>query len=73
MFGDLWETVGRIRVPVMLARGMLPESVIRDEDEAELRRRLPDVDVVRFEKAGHSIQGDMPVELARAIESFVDS
>jgi pimeloyl-ACP methyl ester carboxylesterase len=73
MFGDLWETVARIGVPVMLARGMLPQSVVRDEDETELRRRLPDVEVVRFENAGHSIQGDMPVELARAIESFVFS
>jgi hypothetical protein len=29
--------------------------------------------VVHFEKAGHSIQGDMPVELAREIEAFVFS
>jgi pimeloyl-ACP methyl ester carboxylesterase len=73
MFTDLWATVARIRVPVMLARGMLPQSVIRDEDEAELRRRVPDATVVHFDQAGHSVQGDMPVELAQAIESFVFS
>ncbi len=50
---------------------MLPQSVIDDEDEAELLRRRPDAKVVHFEKAGHSIQGDMPVELAQAIEAFV--
>jgi pimeloyl-ACP methyl ester carboxylesterase len=73
MFTDLWAIVDRIGVPAMLARGMLPQSVIRDEDEAELRRRLPGVHVVHFDQAGHSIQGDMPVELAEAIESFVFS
>jgi pimeloyl-ACP methyl ester carboxylesterase len=73
MFGGLWDVVERIPVPVMLARGMLSQSVISDEDEAELRRRLPDAKVVHFDHAGHSIQGDMPVELAQAIESFVFS
>ena len=63
--------VGEIRVPLLLARGMLPQSVVDDEDEAELLRRLPDARVVHFEKAGHSVQGDMPVELAEAIEAFV--
>jgi pimeloyl-ACP methyl ester carboxylesterase len=63
--------VGEIRVPLLLARGMLPQSVVDDEDEAELLRRLPGAQVVHFEKAGHSVQGDMPVELAGAIEAFV--
>jgi pimeloyl-ACP methyl ester carboxylesterase len=71
MFGDLWDALGRLTVPVMLARGMLSQSVVGDEDEAELLRRLPGAVVVRFDHAGHSIQGDMPVELARAIEAFV--
>ncbi len=68
---DLWDVVSHIRVPVMLARGMLPQSVLRDEHETELLRRLPGAKVVHFEQAGHSIQGDMPLELAREIESFV--
>jgi pimeloyl-ACP methyl ester carboxylesterase len=71
MFGDLWDTVSAIKVPVMLARGMLPQSVIGQEDEEELLRRLPDATVVHFDNAGHSIQGDMPVELAREIDAFV--
>ncbi len=71
MFGDLWDTVSAIRVPVLLARGMLAQSVIGDEDEVELLRRLPDAKVVHFDNAGHSIQGDMPVEFARELEAFV--
>jgi hypothetical protein len=50
---------------------MRPDSVLRDEDEAELRRRRPDALVEHFAEAGHSIQGDMPVELAAAIGRFV--
>jgi hypothetical protein len=55
----------------MLARGMLAQSVVDDSDEAELRRRAPHARVVHFHHAGHSIQGDMPVELAAAIDDFV--
>lgn len=68
----LWDAVDRIDVPVMLARGMLPQSVVDDADEAALLRRLPDARVARFASAGHSVQGDMPVELAAAIAEFVD-
>ncbi|MGH9136138.1 MAG: alpha/beta fold hydrolase [Acidimicrobiales bacterium] len=70
--GRLWDALGAIDVPVMLARGMLPQSVVDDADEAELLRRLPAARVERFAEAGHSIQGDMPVELAAAIAGFVD-
>jgi pimeloyl-ACP methyl ester carboxylesterase len=71
MFEDLAHTLGRIEVPVLLARGMRPDSVLRDDDEADLLRRLPAAQVIHFDQAGHSIQGDMPVELAAAIDSFI--
>ncbi len=67
---QLLDVLGRIDVPVLLARGMRKSSVLRDDDEAELLNRLPDAQVVRFEEAGHSIQGDMPVELAATIAEF---
>jgi pimeloyl-ACP methyl ester carboxylesterase len=70
---SLWDALGRVSAPVLLARGMLPQSVVDDADEAELRRRLPHARVVHFANAGHSVQGDMPVELAAAIAEFVDS
>jgi pimeloyl-ACP methyl ester carboxylesterase len=58
-------------VPVLLARGMRPDSVLDDEDERELRRRLPAAQVIHVTEAGHSLQGDTPVELAAIIEDFV--
>ena len=71
LFDDLLDTLGRIKVPLLLARGMRPDSVLRDDDEAELLRRLPSAEVVHFEEAGHSIQGDMPVALAATIKAFI--
>jgi len=71
LFEGLWESVVSITVPVLLVRGMRPDSVLGDEDEAELRRRLPSARVVHVEEAGHSIQGDRPLELAALIEDFV--
>lgn len=69
-FGDLWDVLGAVQVPVMLVRGMRPQSVVDDADEAELLRRLPDATVVHVADAGHSVQGDTPVELARLLEGF---
>lgn len=68
---SLWDTVSKITVPVMLCRGMRSDSVLGDEDEEELLRRLPSARIEHFEHAGHSIQGDMPVELAATIQDFV--
>jgi pimeloyl-ACP methyl ester carboxylesterase len=70
-FGDLWDAVSRIQVPLLLTRGMREQSVVDDDDEVELLRRLPDAQVEHFEEAGHSLQGDTPVELATSIEKFV--
>jgi pimeloyl-ACP methyl ester carboxylesterase len=69
--GDLWEVVTGLQVPLMLVRGMLPQSVVDDNDEAELLRRQPNARIEHVEGAGHSIQGDKPVELAALIADFV--
>jgi pimeloyl-ACP methyl ester carboxylesterase len=50
---------------------MRSDSVLGDDDEEELRRRLPSARVVHVESAGHSLQGDTPLELAAIIEDFV--
>lgn len=68
--GDLWDVVSALQVPVMLVRGMLPQSVVDDNDEAELLRRQPKARVEHVEGAGHSVQGDKPVELAALIDDF---
>jgi pimeloyl-ACP methyl ester carboxylesterase len=71
-YGRLWDQLAALQVPVMLARGMLPHSVLDDADEAELLRHVPSAQVRHFDKAGHSIQGDMPVKLAEAIAAFTN-
>ena len=72
-FGYLWDAVSRVKVPLLLTRGMREQSVVDDDDEVELLRLLPDAQVEHFEEAGHSLQGDTPVELAASIETFVFS
>ena len=66
--GNLWEQLGSLAMPVTLIRGMAGGSVVDDEDEDELLRRLPQATVIHVEDAGHSIQGDQPVELARLLQ-----
>jgi pimeloyl-ACP methyl ester carboxylesterase len=47
--------------------------VVGAEDIAELRRRQPAAQVEVVEGAGHSIQGDRPLELAARLEAFLQS
>jgi len=68
---SLWDTISAITVPLLLVRGMADGSVLTDAHEDELRRRLPAAQVVHIDGAGHSIQGDKPLELAAAIQEFV--
>jgi pimeloyl-ACP methyl ester carboxylesterase len=69
-FSTLWDDVDKIAVPLMIARGA-DSSVVDDDDVAELVRRQPKVRVEVVEGAGHSIQGDRPVELAALLDDFL--
>jgi pimeloyl-ACP methyl ester carboxylesterase len=69
-FGSLWDAVDSVGVPMMLLRGA-DSPVVDDDDVTELRRRRPEVRVELVEKAGHSIQGDQPLELTRLLEDFL--
>ena len=69
--GSSGTSSAELDVPLMLARGMREQSVVDDADEAEVLRRKPDARIVRFEEAGHSIQGDMPVELAQLLDELL--
>jgi pimeloyl-ACP methyl ester carboxylesterase len=71
-FENLWDDLGAIAVPLMLVRGMAQGSVVDDGDEAELLRRQPKARVEHVEGAGHSVQGDKPVELAALLADFLD-
>jgi len=72
-FSSLWDIISASSMPLLLARGMLSQSVVDDADEAELVKRRPDAQIVHVEQAGHSIQGDQPVELARILNEFLDA
>ncbi|MEY2437901.1 MAG: hypothetical protein QOF97_2737 [Acidimicrobiaceae bacterium] len=72
VFGALWDAVSRLTCPLLLLRGST-SPVVDDDDVAELRRRQPEADVVVVDGAGHSIQGDKPVELAALLDKFLDS
>jgi pimeloyl-ACP methyl ester carboxylesterase len=55
-------------MPVTLVRGMARGSVVDDEDVAELRSRVPGATVIAVDGAGHSVQGDQPVVLAKVLD-----
>jgi pimeloyl-ACP methyl ester carboxylesterase len=71
-FGALWDDVAKLRVPLLLVRGAR-SGVVDDADVAELSRRKPDAEVVVVAGAGHSVQGDRPLELARIIGRFASA
>jgi pimeloyl-ACP methyl ester carboxylesterase len=69
-FASLWADLAAVRVPVMLVCGA-ESGVVSDEDRAEFLRRQPTARLETVIGAGHSVQGDRPVELAMLIEDFV--
>ena len=68
-FNPLWDKVSEISRPLMLLRGST-SPVVDDADVAEFQRRQPTARVEVVAAAGHSIQGDQPVELARLLNDF---
>ena len=68
--GDLWATLSELAMPVTLLRAMADGSVVDDADENEFLVRLPHGAVVHVEHAGHSVQGDQPIELAALLHRF---
>ena len=69
-FENLWEKVSQIEAPTALWQGGA-WSVVDDADVAEWMRRLPGSVHIVVEGAGHSIQGDRPLELVALIEDLL--
>ncbi len=67
----LWDVFDAYKKPLMFVRGMRSQSVVSDEDETELLRRAPHTRTEHVLEAGHSVQGDTPLELAELIKSFL--
>ena len=61
--GDLWRVLEEVTVPVTLVRATWSSSVVDDEDEARFRQAQPGAEIIHV-AAGHSVQGDNPLELA---------
>ncbi len=66
----LWDDFASIDCPVTLVRGSL-SPVVDDDDVTEARRRQPGVSVHVVDGAGHSVQGDRPVELAAILAGIL--
>jgi pimeloyl-ACP methyl ester carboxylesterase len=66
----LWADVSAITVPTLLVLGA-DSPVTGEQDVAEFRRRLPAARVESVAAAGHAIQSDQPLALARLIEDFI--
>jgi pimeloyl-ACP methyl ester carboxylesterase len=71
-FSGLWSAVDAVKAPLLFVRGGV-SGVVGDEDVAELVRRQPSCRVIVVEGAGHSIQGDRPVELAGLLSEFLET
>jgi len=67
---SLWDDLEASTAPLTLVRGTREQSVVDDADVAELGRRRSDALVVEVD-AGHSVQGDAPIELARIIDRAI--
>ena len=69
-YAGVWQDLSRSHVPITLVRGA-DSGFVTDEDEAAMKARRPELAVHVVAGAGHSVQGDQPLELARIIGEFV--
>ena len=67
----LWQGFAAVACPLTLVRGSL-SPVVDDADVAEAVRLQPELTVHMVDGAGHSVQGDRPVELAELIARELD-
>ena len=65
----LWDHFASVGCPLTVVRGSL-SPVVDDDDIAEAKRRQPDLAVHVVDGAGHSVQGDRPVELAAILAAI---
>ncbi len=68
----LWEKLSAVIAPILLIQGGT-SPVVDEADIVEARSRQPLLEHLVVEGAGHSIQGDRPVELAEILRSRLGS
>lgn len=69
---QLWDAVGQVRAPVLVVRGSDSE-IFSSRDAERLTGRFRDARLAVVPSSGHTIQGDNPAGLLRAIEPFLTS
>lgn len=69
-YAPLWDALASFPHPALLVRGRT-SPVVEDADAVEFERRCVDGRVIVVDGAGHSVQGDKPLELARILEAEV--
>jgi len=65
----MWDMIASWAKPLLMVRGGV-SPVVDDEDIAELLMGCAHAEVVVVDGAGHSVQGDRPVELANLLRRF---
>jgi pimeloyl-ACP methyl ester carboxylesterase len=66
---DLWDDVAHLTQPVLLVRG--DAGFVPPEEAERFAATAPRASVAVVSNAGHSVQSDQPLELARHIERFL--
>jgi esterase len=66
---ELERMLDHVVCPVLVVRGA-ESDVLSRADAERLASRLPDARLVEVPDAGHTVQGDNPVDLARAVDEF---
>jgi pimeloyl-ACP methyl ester carboxylesterase len=62
--------LAKVTCPTLVVRGA-ESDVFHQEDAERLAQRLPDGRYVTIPKAGHTVQGDNPKDLAEALRQFL--
>jgi pimeloyl-ACP methyl ester carboxylesterase len=67
-YAPLWDALASFPGPALLVRGST-SPVVEDADAAEFERRCIAGRVIVVDGAGHSVQGDKPLELAAILDA----
>src|SRR4029077_18667051 len=66
----LAEGLAEVTCPTLVVRGA-ESDVFHEEDGERLAQRLPDGRFITTPRAGHTVQGDNPKDLAAALRDFL--
>lgn len=66
----LWDAIARLQCPLLVVRGGA-SPVVDDEDIEGVKKYYPSAEIVVVDGAGHSVQGDRPIEMAAHLRRFV--